>query len=102
MRTGVEIPRMRFEPAGRVVDIGQRSRVGRNARDAEIERCNKQAMSCELRVDGPIFQPVILEPAAAVNVNQHRVRTWSLRLVDAGEPPSVPIVSILDVPGLHL
>ena len=92
----------RLEPADRVVDIGQRGRVGRPGGHAEIERRHDHAASRQRLVDHRVVQAVASAPGTAVQLDHEREGTRGTRPEETGQQRLRPMADIFDVVHVEL
>ena len=82
IRAAAVEPGPRLQPADPQVDIDERGRIGRLGRHAEVERGNEDAALGECPGDEVIVGPVLVDPGAAMHLNNRRVRPGTHRPVE--------------------
>src|SRR5215510_694870 len=97
----VELGRMRFEPANPKVDVTDRSGIARLRRLPEIERGYQNAVGGQRLVDASVVSPITVVPRAAVHVDDGRMWSCSLGLIDASQPGFTCQRLILDIPHVY-
>ena len=97
---GLELLGVQLGPADRVVDVGQRLRIGALLRDAPVERDDDDAVTGQNLVADLVGVAVGEAPGAAMQIDQRRKRPLAARLVDLRQQRLVAVAEILDV--LHV
>ena len=97
---GLQLLGVRLDPADRVVDVGERLRIGALGAAAPVERHHDDAMAGQHLVAHLVGQAVGQAPGAAVQVDQRRERPVAARLEHARQQRLVAVAEIFDV--LHV
>jgi hypothetical protein len=87
-------------PAHRVIDVGNRRRIGRLVAGAEIERDRDDAVRCHIFVAQMLGRTIAHAPGAAVGFDQSRERPLPARREDARQQRFVAVAQIFDIGGV--
>ena len=93
----VPVRRMRFRPAHCVIHVDQRCGIARFRRHAKVECDHDHAAFRERLVGARIARAILFAPCAPVQIDHHRKRPRTARLVDACKQRLVAVPQVFDI-----